>query len=80
MKPALILVWQNIQAIYPLLSQISPTAIIPWRGRAAWREHFQFVAKALGKEKQAQQAWKHPLSVGFALIERGHLHNFIIGC
>ncbi|MFQ4144489.1 iron-siderophore ABC transporter substrate-binding protein [Chlorogloeopsis sp. ULAP02] len=58
-KPDLILVWQNIQAIYPLLSQISPTAIVPWRGPAAWREHFEFVTKALRKEAEAQQAWKH---------------------
>jgi iron complex transport system substrate-binding protein len=59
LKPDLILVWQNLQAIYPLLSQISPTAIAPWRGPSAWREHFEFVAKALGKEEEARQAWEH---------------------
>jgi iron complex transport system substrate-binding protein len=59
LKPDLILVWENIQAIYPLLAQISHTAIVPWRGTAAWREHFEFIAKALGKEEEAQQLWKH---------------------
>jgi iron complex transport system substrate-binding protein len=59
LKPDLILVWQNIQAIYPLLSKISPTVIIPWRGPSAWREHIELVAKALGKEEAMQQAWKH---------------------
>jgi iron complex transport system substrate-binding protein len=59
LKPDLILVWQNIQAIYPLLSQISPTAIVPWNGPAAWREQVEFVGRALGKEEEAQQAWKH---------------------
>lgn len=59
LKPDLVLVWENIQTIYPLLSQISPTVIVPWHGPAAWREHFDFVAKALGKEEEAQQAWKH---------------------
>ncbi|MGM3307812.1 iron-siderophore ABC transporter substrate-binding protein [Anabaena sp. WFMT] len=59
LKPDLILVWQNMQQIYPILAKISPTAIVPWYGPAAWREHFEFVTKALGKEKEAQQAWKH---------------------
>jgi iron complex transport system substrate-binding protein len=57
-KPDLILVWQNIQAIYPLLSKIAPTVIVPWRGPSAWREQIQFVAKALSKEKESQQLWK----------------------
>ena len=59
LKPDLILVWENIQAIYPLLAKISPTAVVPWRGSVAWREHIEFVAKALGKEKEVQQGWKH---------------------
>ncbi|MUL35141.1 ABC transporter substrate-binding protein [Gloeocapsopsis sp. AAB1 = 1H9] len=59
LKPDLILAWENVQAIYPLLSQISPTVIVPWNGQAAWQEQFEFVAKALGKEEEAQQAWKH---------------------
>ncbi len=59
LKPDLILVWQNMQQIYPLLAKISPTAIVPWYGPAAWREHFEFLTKALGKEEEAKQAWKH---------------------
>lgn len=58
-KPDLILAWQNIQTIYPLLAKISPTVIVPWHGSSAWREQFEVVAKALGKEEEAQRAWKH---------------------
>jgi iron complex transport system substrate-binding protein len=58
LKPDLILVWQNIKAIYPLLAKISPTVIVPWRGSSAWREHLEFIAKTLGKEQESQQAWK----------------------
>lgn len=59
LKPDLILVWQNIQAIYPLLSQISPTVIVPWYGPAPWREQIEVITKVLGKEEQAQKIWKH---------------------
>jgi iron complex transport system substrate-binding protein len=59
LKPDLILVWQNIQQIYPLLSQISPTVVVPWRGPSAWREHFDFVAKVLDKEAEAKQLWQN---------------------
>ncbi|MBF2058140.1 MAG: iron-siderophore ABC transporter substrate-binding protein [Cyanobacterium sp. T60_A2020_053] len=58
-KPDLILAWQNIQTIYPLLAEISPTVIVPWHGSSGWREQFEVVAKALGKEEEAEQAWKH---------------------
>ncbi|WP_268807092.1 iron-siderophore ABC transporter substrate-binding protein [Gloeocapsopsis dulcis] len=59
LKPDLILAWENVQATYPLLAKISPTVIVPWHGSSGWREQFEFVAKALGKEEEAQQAWKH---------------------
>lgn len=59
LKPDLILVWQNMQAIYPILSQISPTAIVPWRGPSAWKDHVEFVAQALGKEEESKQVWQH---------------------
>lgn len=57
-KPDLILVWQNIQSIYPLLSKIAPTVVIPWHGPSAWQEHIEFVAKVLGKESEKQHLWK----------------------
>ncbi|MFQ4146062.1 iron-siderophore ABC transporter substrate-binding protein [Chlorogloeopsis sp. ULAP02] len=57
LKPDLILSWQATQDIYPLLSQISPTVLAPWQGPPSWKENFSFVAKALGKEEAAQQAW-----------------------
>lgn len=59
LKPDLILSWGDILAIYPLLSQIAPTAMntLETNGNDGWREHFSFVAKVLGKEDAAQQAW-----------------------
>lgn len=59
LKPDLILSWQPAQNIYSLLSQISPTVVAPWQGPPSWRENFSFVAKALGKQEAAQQAWSH---------------------
>lgn len=58
-KPDLILGWDRIQSVYPLLSQISPTALGLWRGPATWREYFDFVAEMLGKQREAEQAWKN---------------------
>ncbi|WP_322732047.1 iron-siderophore ABC transporter substrate-binding protein [Nostoc sp. ChiQUE01b] len=57
LKPDLILGWQPLSKIYPLLSQIAPTALGKWRGPPSWREHFNFVAEALGKKEAAQEAW-----------------------
>ncbi|WP_289790360.1 iron-siderophore ABC transporter substrate-binding protein [Chlorogloeopsis sp. ULAP01] len=59
LKPDLILGWEPLRKIYPLLSQISPTALDKWRGPQFWREHFNFVAEALGKEEAAKKAWSH---------------------
>ncbi|WP_256875118.1 iron-siderophore ABC transporter substrate-binding protein [Nostoc sp. C052] len=59
LKPDLILGWENVKAIYPRLSQISPTALVKWKGSLSWREHFNFVAEALGKKEAAQQAWNN---------------------
>lgn len=60
LKPDLILSWGDIPAIYPLLAQIAPTAMGTFlsSGNDGWREHFSFVAEALGKEDAAQQAWR----------------------
>lgn len=57
LKPDLIMVFENIKAIYPLLSKIAPTVVTPWRGPSAWRDQIEFVAKALGKEQETEQAW-----------------------
>jgi hypothetical protein len=45
-------------AVDPLLSPFIPTALGKWRsGTRSCREHFNFVAEALGKQEAAQQAW-----------------------
>ena len=61
LKPDLIVSWGWIREIYPLLSQIAPTVMdkLDSSGNDGWREHFNFVAEALGKRDVAQQAWNH---------------------
>ncbi|MBW4642364.1 MAG: iron-siderophore ABC transporter substrate-binding protein [Desmonostoc geniculatum HA4340-LM1] len=59
LKPDLILAWKYARASYSFLSQISPTVIAPYPGSQTWREHFNFLAEALGKKEAAQQAWNH---------------------
>ncbi|MBE9054323.1 iron-siderophore ABC transporter substrate-binding protein [Nostocales cyanobacterium LEGE 11386] len=59
LNPDLILSWEPAQSIYPLLSQISPTVVAPWKGWQDWKESFNFVAETLGKKEAAQQAWNH---------------------
>ncbi len=39
------------------LSQIAPTALGEWKGYSSWREHFDFVARILGKENAAEEVW-----------------------
>ncbi|WP_342002134.1 iron-siderophore ABC transporter substrate-binding protein [Chlorogloeopsis sp. ULAP02] len=58
LQPDLILGWEAIRKVYPLLSQISPTAVVTWKGTSSWKEHFQFLAQALGKEEEYQKAWE----------------------
>lgn len=59
LKPDLIISWGDVQSVYPLLSQISPTVIdsLASSGNSGWQDHFNFVAKVLGKDNVAQQAW-----------------------
>ena len=45
------------KSTYPQLSQIAPTAVGKWIGNPSWQEHFDFVARVLGKEKEAQAVW-----------------------
>lgn len=57
LKPDLIVGLDWEESIYPLLSKIAPTVLDDWGGTENWRDHFSFVAKVLGKETEAQQAW-----------------------
>jgi iron complex transport system substrate-binding protein len=57
-KPDLIIGWSSTgKDIYPLLSRIAPTALDDFQGAPSWRDHFNFVARTLGKEKVAEEAW-----------------------
>jgi iron complex transport system substrate-binding protein len=60
LKPDLILGWENIdKTIYPALSKIAPTVLGKWKGPLDWIKYFDFVAQALGKDKEAEEAWKN---------------------
>ncbi len=60
LKPDLIIGWHDShEAIYPLLSNIAPTALSGWQPDRTWRDSFAFVAEVLGKQEDAQQAWDH---------------------
>jgi iron complex transport system substrate-binding protein len=63
LKPDLILAWEPAKGIYPLLSQVAPTVVVPfdmpnWK-EPKWQESFHFVATVLGKEEEAEQALRH---------------------
>jgi iron complex transport system substrate-binding protein len=45
------------EPIFSQLSQIAPTAVGKWTGDSSWREYFNFVARVLHKEAEAQQVW-----------------------
>ncbi len=58
LKPDLIIGLQyDSEPVYDKLSQISPTVLDDWRGYPSWKEHFDFVAQALGKTEAARQIW-----------------------
>lgn len=60
LKPDLILSWNYVGGIYPLLSQIAPTVMISMvDARANWQEVFNFTAETLERETEAQQIWHH---------------------
>jgi iron complex transport system substrate-binding protein len=61
LKPDLILAWERLGAIYPLLSQIAPTVMIPYNfGQTNFHvELLNFIAKVLGKPETAQEATNH---------------------
>lgn len=58
LKPDLI-VGNNLyhEAIYPLLSNIAPTALHHFQGNIIWRDVFNFMAEVLGKQDIAQRTW-----------------------
>lgn len=47
------------ESVYGHLSQIVPTVLGRWKGLPYWKEHFNFVAKVLGKTEEAEQVWAH---------------------
>lgn len=60
LKPDLIFGWnRNNRVTYPLLNKIAPTLLYDWQGTTTWRDHFNFMAKAVEKEDAAQKAWNH---------------------
>jgi iron complex transport system substrate-binding protein len=60
LKPDLIVGWEPVKEIYPLLSKIAPTVLGDWQNlQKSWQEHLNFVAQILGKEEVAQAAWNH---------------------
>lgn len=49
----------SAQSIYNQLSQIAPTLLDDWEGFDSWKDHFNFVAEALGKTEEAEEVWTH---------------------
>jgi iron complex transport system substrate-binding protein len=49
----------QVESVYKQLSQIAPTLLHDWQGFNSWKDHFNFVAKALGKTEQAEDVWAH---------------------
>lgn len=47
------------ESVYSQLSQIAPTVLGRWNGYPSWKDHFNFVAKVLGKTEEAEQVWEH---------------------
>lgn len=59
LKPDLILSWQTVHSgVYSSLSQIAPTVLYDWQGTRAWRGYFDFTAKLLSREDEAEAAWR----------------------
>jgi len=64
LKPDLMIGWQhNNESIYSQLSEIAPTVLYDWKGnihlRDYWKNYFNFIAEALGREDAAQEVWQH---------------------
>jgi iron complex transport system substrate-binding protein len=59
LSPDLIIAMNDWDLTYEQLSQIAPTVVDDWDGYPSWKEHFDFVAEALGKTAAAEQVWAH---------------------
>jgi len=60
LTPDLIIGLHNqVEYVYKQLSQIAPTLLHDWEGFSSWKDHFNFVAKALGKTEKAEEVWAH---------------------
>lgn len=57
LNPDLIIMMNQNQGSYDKLSQIAPTVVDDWFGYADWKDHFNFVARALGKSEKAEEVW-----------------------
>lgn len=57
LRSDLIISWDVVRSIYPLLSQISPTIIFHFGGIPYWKDFFNLMAEALEKQDVAQKAW-----------------------
>jgi iron complex transport system substrate-binding protein len=58
LNPDLIIAMNTWELTYEQLSQIAPTVVDDWEGYPSWKEHFDFVAEALGKAAAAEQVWQ----------------------
>ncbi|TVQ12820.1 MAG: iron-siderophore ABC transporter substrate-binding protein [Leptolyngbya sp. DLM2.Bin27] len=58
LAPNLIIAMNDWDLASEKLSQIAPTVVDDWDGYPSWKEHFDFVAKALGKVAAAEQVWE----------------------
>jgi iron complex transport system substrate-binding protein len=59
LKPDLIIDAGYYLGNYPLIEKIAPTVTAEWIGPISWRNYFDFIVDLLGKQEEAQQAWKH---------------------
>lgn len=57
LNPDLIIMMNQNQGSYDKLSQIAPTVADDWYGYSDWKDHFNFVARALGKTEKAEENW-----------------------
>jgi iron complex transport system substrate-binding protein len=59
LEPDLIIAMNDSGLSYNQMSQIAPTVVDNWYGYSDWKEHFNFVAEALGKTEESKQVWAH---------------------
>jgi iron complex transport system substrate-binding protein len=57
LNPDLIIAMNTSGLSYDKLSQLAPTVVDDWYGYSEWKDHFNFVAKVLGKTEQAEEVW-----------------------